>query len=416
MSGGTFGNTGEIDPEDPGSGGTGGLIGGWLGTVRRRIKAGELGSMPVVIGLIVIWIIFQLLDSAFLSSENLSNLATQMAATGTIALGIVLVLLLGEIDLSVGSVAGVTSAILAVLNVNHGMAAVPAIALALVAGLVIGAIHGLFFTRVGVPTFVVTLAGLIGWQGLQLAVLGDEGTINFPFDGGVAKLANTFYVPEVGYAIAIGIAVVFAISAFVGMRRRVAAGLAARSPVAIVVRAVLLGVALSVVVAVMNGYRGVPLSLLIFGGLVALFDFVLRRTVFGRQIFAVGGNSEAARRAGINVRKVQVTVMMIGSMMAAAGGVLAASRLFAVNQSSGASDVLLNAIAAAVIGGTSLFGGRGSAYSALLGILVIQSITNGMLLLSLGADVRFMITGVVLLAAVSLDAFARRGQRARGLA
>ena len=415
MSGGTFGHTGEIDPDDEGRG-DGGLIGGWFATLRRRVKAGELGSMPVVIGLVVIWIVFQLLDSAFLSSENLSNLATQMAATGTIALGIVLVLLLGEIDLSVGSVAGVTSAILAVLNVNHGMAAVPAIALALLAGLAIGAIQGLFFTRVGVPTFVVTLAGLIGWQGLQLAVLGDEGTINFPFDGGVAKLANTFYVPEVGYAIAIGIAVVFAISAFVGMRRRVAAGLAARSPVAIVVRAVLLGVALSVVVAVMNGYRGVPLSLLIFGGLVALFDFVLRRTVFGRQIFAVGGNSEAARRAGINVRKVQVTVMMIGSMMAAAGGVLAASRLFAVNQSSGASDVLLNAIAAAVIGGTSLFGGRGSAYSALLGILVIQSITNGMLLLSLGADVRFMITGVVLLAAVSLDAFARRGQRARGLA
>ena len=371
--------------------------------------------MPVVIGLIVIWIVFQLLDSAFLSSEYLSTLATQMAAMGTIGLGVVLVLLLGEIDLSVGSVAGVTSAILAVLNVDHGMAAVPAIALALLAGLTIGAIQGLFFTRVGVPTFVVTLAGLIGWQGLQLAVLGDQGTINFPFDGGVAKLANTFYVAEVGYAIAIGIAVVFAISAFVGMRRRLAAGLEGRGPVSIVVRAVLLGIALSLVVAVMNGYRGVPLSLLIFGGLVALFDFVLRRTVFGRQIFAVGGNAEAARRAGINVRKVQVSVLMIGSMMAAAGGVLAASRLFAVNQSSGASDVLLNAIAAAVIGGTSLFGGRGSAYSALLGILVIQSIANGMLLLSLGADVRFMITGVVLLAAVSLDAFARRGRRARGL-
>ena len=166
----------------------------------------------------------------------------------------------------------------------------------------------------------------------------------------------------------------------------------------------------------MNGYRGVPLSLFIFGGLVVGFDLLLRRTVFGRQIFAVGGNAEAARRAGINVDRVRVTVMMIGSMMAAAGGVLAASRLFAVNQSSGANDVLLNAIAAAVIGGTSLFGGRGSAYAALLGILVIQSISNGMLLLSLGTDVRFMITGAVLLAAVSLDAFARRGQRARGLA
>ena len=395
---------------------SGGIVTGAFGRMRRRVRAGELGSIPVVIGLIVIWIVFQAFNSAFLSSQNLSNLAQQMAATGTIALGVVLVLLLGEIDLSVGSVSGVTSAILAVLNVNQGMAAVPAVLLALAAGLAIGAIHGFFFTKVGVPTFVVTLAGLIGWQGLQLTVLGSDGTINFNFNGGIASLANTYYVASVGYGIAIGVAVVYAVSALLAMRRRQAAGLASRSPIEIGVRAVLLGGALVIVAAVMNGYRGVPLALLIFGGLVILFDLLLRRTVYGRQIFAVGGNAEAARRAGINVTRVRVTVMMLASMMAAAGGVLAASRLFAVNQSSGANDVLLNAIAAAVIGGTSLFGGRGSAYAALLGILVIQSIANGMLLLSLGTDVRFMITGAVLLAAVSLDAFARRGQRARGLA
>jgi D-xylose transport system permease protein len=166
----------------------------------------------------------------------------------------------------------------------------------------------------------------------------------------------------------------------------------------------------------MNSYRGLPLALVIFGGLVIFFDLMLRHTVLGRRIFAVGGNAEAARRSGINVARVRFGVMMVASMMAAAGGVLAASRLYAVNQSSGASDVLLNAIAAAVIGGTSLFGGRGSAYSALLGILVIQSIANGMLLLSLGTDVRFMVTGGVLLAAVTIDALARRGQAARGLA
>lgn len=408
---------------DPGGGpglnplkaGEGGVVAAWWAHLRQRVKAGELGSIPVVIGLIAIWITFYVLDSAFLSSENLSNLAQQMAATGTIALGIVLVLLLGEIDLSVGSVSGVTSAILAVLNVNEGMPVIPAVLLALLAGLVIGAIHGFFFTRIGVPTFVVTLAGLIGWQGLQLLILGKDGTVNFPFDGGVAKLANTYYVPEIGYAIALGVAAAYAVSAVLAMRRCTKAGMVAATPAVIAIRTIALGAALVVVAAVMNGYRGVPLALLIFGGLVVIFDFILRRTIFGRQIFAVGGNAEAARRAGINVKRVQMSVMMIGSMMAAAGGVLAASRLFAVNQSSGASDILLNAIAAAVIGGTSLFGGRGSAYSALLGILVIQSITNGMLLLSLGSDVRFMITGGVLLAAVSLDAFARRGQRARGL-
>jgi D-xylose transport system permease protein len=339
-----------------------------------------------------------------------------MAATGTIALGVVLVLLLGEIDLSVGAVSGVTSALLGVLNINSGMGVIPSILLALLAGVAIGALQGFFFTRVGVPTFVVTLAGLIGWQGLQLLVLGKDGTINFPFDGGVASLVNTYYIAAIGYAIAIGVAVVYGAVTFLGARRRLAAGLRARSLRSILIRSVLLLAGGVIVAAVMNGYRGMPLALLILVGLVVIFDLVLRKTVFGRQIFAVGGNAEAARRSGINVKRVQMSVMMIASMMAAAGGILAASRLFAVNQDSGANDVLLNAIAAAVIGGTSLFGGRGSAYSALLGILVIQSIANGMLLLSLGSDVRFMITGAVLLAAVSLDAFARRGQRARGLA
>jgi D-xylose transport system permease protein len=380
-----------------------------------RFRAGELGSIPVVLGLIVIWIVFTLLDSRFISSENLSNLSQQMAATGTIALGIVFVLLLGEIDLSVGSVSGVTAAILAVLNVNHGFGTIPSILLALAAGATIGAIHGLFFTRIGVPTFVVTLAGLIGWQGLQLVVLGKEGTVNFDFNGGVASLVNTYYIDAIGYGIAIGVTVLFAVFALNEARRRKAAGLVATSTRQIAIRAVALGVALFVVVVVMNGYKGMPLALLILGGLVVIFDLVLRKTVFGRQVFAVGGNAEAARRAGIDVRRVQMTVMMIAGTMAAAGGILAASRLYAVNQDSGASDVLLNAIAAAVIGGTSLFGGRGSAYSALLGILVIQSIANGMLLLDLGSDVRFMITGAVLLAAVSIDALARRGQATRGL-
>jgi D-xylose transport system permease protein len=382
----------------------------------RRMRAGELGSIPVVVGLVVIWVVFQLLDSRFLSATNLSNLVQQMSAVGIISIGIVLVLLLGEIDLSVGSVSGLTSAILAVLNINHGWAMVPAIVAALLAGAVIGLLHGLFFAKVGVPAFVVTLAGLIGWQGLQLTVLGNEGTVNFQFNGGIAKLANTYYTPEVAYTIVAIVIAAYVGSMLLGARRRASANLPARPLSETVLRAVLLAVALIVVVYVMNKARGLPLALLIFGGLVVMFDLILRRTLYGRYVFAVGGNPEAARRAGINVTMIRTTVFVLCSTLAAAGGIMAASRLYAVNQSSGGSDVLLNAIAAAVIGGTSLFGGRGSTYSALLGILVIQSITNGMLLLNLGTDVRFMITGGVLLAAVTVDAVARRGREASGRA
>jgi D-xylose transport system permease protein len=382
----------------------------------RRMKAGELGSIPVVVGLVVIWVVFQLLDSRFLSATNLSNLVQQMSAVGIISVGIVLVLLLGEIDLSVGSVSGLTSAILAVLNVNHGWGTVPAIIAALLAGTLIGLIHGFFFAKIGVPAFVVTLAGLIGWQGLQLTVLGKDGTINFAFNGGIAKLANTFYTPGVGYAIVAVVIIVYVLAMLAGARRRASANLPARPLSETVLRAVFLAIALVVVVYIMNKARGLPLALVIFGGIVVIFDLILRRTLYGRYVFAVGGNPEAARRAGINVTMIRMTVFMLCSTLAAAGGIMAASRLYAVNQSSGGSDVLLNAIAAAVIGGTSLFGGRGSTYSALLGILVIQSITNGMLLLNLGTDVRFMITGGVLLAAVTVDAVARRGREASGRA
>jgi D-xylose transport system permease protein len=382
----------------------------------RRVQAGELGSIPVVVGLVIIFVVFQLLDSRFLSANNLSNLVQQMSAVGIISIGIVLVLLLGEIDLSVGSVSGLTSAILAVLNVSHGWATVPAILAALLAGAAIGLFHGFFFAKIGVPAFVVTLAGLIAWQGFQLKVLGDQGTINFDFNGGIAKLANTFYTPEVGYTIVAVVVGLYVLAMIVGDRRRARAQLPARPLSETVLRAVLLAVALVIVVYIMNKARGLPLALVIFGGLVVIFDLILRRTLYGRYVFAVGGNPEAARRAGINVAMIRITVFMLCSTLAAAGGIMAASRLYAVNQSSGGSDVLLNAIAAAVIGGTSLFGGRGSAYSALLGILVIQSITNGMLLLNLGTDVRFIITGAVLLAAVTVDAAARRGREASGRA
>ncbi|MQA87810.1 MAG: sugar ABC transporter permease [Streptosporangiales bacterium] len=359
----------------------------------RRLRTGEIGFLPVILGLAVIAAVFQSLNPAFLGPQNLSNIAVQMVPIGIIAVGVVLVLLLGQIDLSVGSVSGVCAAILAVLNVKQGMPAVVAIALSVAAGTLIGLVQGSIFAVIGVPTFVVTLAGLIGWMGLQLYVLGETGTINVPYDGGVAKLANTFFAqPWVGYTLGAAVVAVYLATALRADRRRAVAGLPSRTLVDTLVRAGLLAAVVFGVVAVLNQARGIPLALLIFVGLVVVLDLVLRRTRYGRSIFAVGGNVEAARRAGFNVTAIRMSVFAIASSLAAFGGVMAASRLFAVNQSSGASDVLLMAIAAAVIGGTSLFGGRGSTYSALLGILVIQSITSGMLLLQVSSEVRFMIT------------------------
>jgi D-xylose transport system permease protein len=392
-----------------------GLRGYWE-IFRRRVRGGELGALPVAIGLIVIWTIFYIQEPRFLSAQNLTNLVLQATAVGTISIGIVLVLLLGEIDLSVGSVSGLCACVLAVLNIKQGWPAVPAIIVAILVGSLIGLIQGTIFTRFGVPSFVVTLAGLIGWQGVQLAVLGATGTINFPFDGPIAALTNTFFPPWVGYLLVLVTVGAYVASALAGARRRAAAGLITAPITDLILKAVGLGLLLLATVLVLNTDRGTPLALLIFVGFVVLFDLILRKTRYGRSIFAVGGNVEAARRAGINVSLVRVTVFVLCSSMAAIGGILAASRLLAASQSSGGGETLLYAIAAAVIGGTSLFGGRGSTYSALLGILVIFSIANGMDLLGLESSIKFMITGAVLLAAVILDAVARRGRAAHGRA
>jgi D-xylose transport system permease protein len=390
-----------------------GIRGYWT-AFKRKISGGELGSLPVVIGLIVIWSFLQSQNSRFLSAENLTNLSAQMAATGTISVGIVLVLLLGEIDLSVGVVSGLAGAVLVVLNVNHGMSPVEAIVLALLVGAAIGLFQGFVFTRFGVPSFVVTLAGLIGWQGVQLDVLGAQGTVNLPFGGGVAKLANTYLSDVVGWAVAILAIAGYALAQLAEVRSRSRAGLRPRPTSEVVLRTVVVAAALAIAVAVLNNFKGVPANLLIFLVFVVVFDIVIKKTTYGRHVLAVGGNEEAARRAGISVSRIRLSVFVLASTMAAAGGVLAASYALSVGQSTGSGDVLLNAIAAAVIGGTSLFGGRGTAYSALLGILVIQSISNGLDLLNKASSTKFIITGAVLLIAVIVDALARRGRQARG--
>jgi D-xylose transport system permease protein len=382
---------------------------GVLDAARDRVRRGDLGSIPVAVGLVLIAIVFSSLNQHFLSAENLTNLALQMAATGTISLGIVLVLLLGEIDLSVGSVSGLSAVVMTVLYTQQGWNPVLSVLGALATGAVIGMLHGLMRTKLSMPSFVVTLAGLIGWLGLMLFLLGGAGTINLPFDRGIALLSDTWLPPWLGWGLVVVLAGAHLTSSLVTRRMRAAAQLAVPSTAWVLARSAGLAVLLAAGVIVLNADRGVPLTLVIFGGLVVLVDLALRRTVWGRRMYAVGGNAEASRRAGINVTQVRLLAFVGASTLAAVGGVLAASRLAAVNQTSGGSDILLNAIAAAVIGGTSLFGGRGRAYAALLGILVIQSITNGMLLLNVDSSVRFMVTGAVLAIAVAIDSLARRG-------
>jgi D-xylose transport system permease protein len=304
---------------------------------------------------------------------------------------------------------------MAVLNVKEGWAAPQAIGAGLVVGAGIGLVQGIWVTKLRVPSFVVTLAGLLAWQGAQLHVLGSTGTVNLT-DPTITDLAFTFFSDAVGWALA---AVVIAASVGVTVlhrRRARTASLPSRPLLGDVARLVVITVGSVVAVTVFNDDRGVPLAVCIFVGFVVVFDVLTRRTVFGRHVFAVGGNAEAARRAGIRVDRVRTVVFVLASTMAAAGGILGASRLLAVNQSSGGGDLLLNSIAAAVIGGTSLFGGRGSAWSALLGALVIGSIANGMDLLGQESDVKFMVTGAVLLVAATIDAVSRRGRQAAGRA
>jgi D-xylose transport system permease protein len=379
----------------------------------RRLAQGELGSLRVLLVLAIVWIVFAIAHDRFLTAVNLTNLALQIAAVGTISIGVVLVLLLGEIDLSVGAVSGLTAAVMASLSAKAGWPAIPAILAALATGAAIGLFQGTVTTRLEIPSFVVTLAGLLTWQGALLAVLGKTGTVNLTAPG-IVDLANTFYADAVGWIVA-----ALAVAAIVGgavlnRRRRTRAGLRTEPPAVLALRVGAATVAIAGAMAILNADRGTPLALLILIGLVVAFDALATRTVFGRHIYAVGGNAEATRRAGVRVDGVRTAVFVLASTLAAAGGVLEASRLLAVNQSSGGGDLLLLAIAGPVIAGVSLFGGRGRVWAALLGALVIGSISNGMDLLALESSVKFMVTGGVLLAAVALDAVARKRRRAAG--
>jgi D-xylose transport system permease protein len=389
-----------------------------------RLRAGELGALPVVVGLAIIWTYFQIQQSAFLSAANLSNLVLQISVTGTLAIGVVLVLLLGEIDLSVGSVSILCSAILGALVVRDDWPWWAGIAVMLAIGALLGGFQGFWFAVIGVPSFVVTLAGLLAWQGVQQRVLGSEGTINV-FEENISAVTTTTLPHVWGWAVGIAASALYAITHWTEAGRRRRAGLPAEPIVVVAARtAILAGIAL-LSVAILNGSlggvwvfgqydRGVPTAGVILLGLVVVFAWVTRRTRFGRYIYAAGGNAEAARRAGIKVTRIRIYVFTLAGMMAALGGLIQTSRLGAASLAIDPGQVTLGAIAAAVIGGTSLFGGRGSVWSAALGALVIGSVENGLDLDGQPSYVRLYVEGAILLAAVTLDALARRGRAAVG--
>jgi D-xylose transport system permease protein len=385
----------------------------------QRLRQADLGSLPIVFGLLVIWLVFQRADDMFLSPLNLTNLMAQISALGTIAVGAVLVLLLGEVDLSMGAVSGLCAAIMAVLNVEYGVPGPIAVLAGLLAGLAVGLLQGFWVTRFKIPSFIITLAGQIAWVGALLAVLGETGTVNLR-DNFIIGLAGTFLKRDVHngelYSWIVGILfiAIFAASFIWERQRRKRAGLQFASIGGLIFQIAIVAVLVIGMLLITNADRGLPSAMVFFIAVLVLFDFITKRTIFGRHIYAVGGNAEAARRASINVTFVRIAVFGLASTLAAFGGILAASRLLAVNQGAGASDLLLDVIASAVIGGTSLFGGRGSVWSALLGALVIGSISNGMDLLSLASPIKYMITGGVLLAAVTIEAVSRQRRESAG--
>ncbi|MEU9015351.1 sugar ABC transporter permease [Streptomyces sp. NPDC048479] len=381
------------------------------------MRSGELGSLPGIICVVVLWTVFQSLHQQFLSPRNLSNLSVDIVGTGMIALGIAFVLLLGEVDLSVASVSGLTAAVFAVLNVHNDLPEWLAIVAAMLVGAAIGAVQGFFSARIGIPAFVVTLAGLLAWNGLMLYVLGVSGTINLHEQGLIHALTSYYFNDAaVAYGLAALSVAAFFLASYRDTRRRRAAGVRSRPLSVIAVRTGAVALVAFAAAYTLNRFQGLPLALLIFLAFVVGLDFVLRRTFYGRKIFSIGGGAEAARRAGISVVWLRISAFMVSGTLAAVGGLFLASRVAAVGQTSGSSILLINAVAAAVIGGVSLFGGRGTTWSVLLGILVIQSIASGMVLLGIPTPMQSVITGGVLLAAVALDSLSHLSQKAHGRA
>jgi D-xylose transport system permease protein len=381
------------------------------------VRSGELGSLPIFVGLIIIAIVFQSQNDRFLTSGNFVNLIIQAAAYAVIAMGVTFALLLGEIDLSIGFVSGVGGVLTAILLTPDGneLPTFVVMVIVLAAGLGIGTFHGVIITKVGVPSFVVTLAGLLAWNGVVLLLIGSKGTVILQNDV-VIGIANDFLAPGLAWLLAAACVGLYAALTLTSLRSRKKAGLETAPTVIVAVRVVGLAAALAIVVAVANDDRGIPYVAVVVAVLYVALTYMLTRTRFGRHVYAVGGSAEAARRAGINVDNVRIACFAIVSMMAVIGGILLASRLRSVDTNTGGGQALLYPIAAAVIGGTSLFGGRGTMKAALLGALVMLGIDNGLGLLGLSSGTKFVLTGGVLLLAVTVDSISRRGREASGRA
>jgi D-xylose transport system permease protein len=391
---------------------------GYLRLWWQGVRAGELGTLPIIVGLVVILITFALLEENFFTERNFTNLLLQMAAVATIAIGVVFVLLIGEIDLSVAFVSAVGGVVMTLLlrPDDPGWPWWLAIAVALLCTTAIGFLHALVITKAGVPSFVVTLAGFLIWSGVVLILTtqySTAGTIRIQ-DDTVIGIANDFLSDLWGWILGGLVVAAFALFQFRTALTRRARGLAAKPASLVALQTAGLAAVTFAAIWYANQDRGVPTVAVILGILLAFWSFVASRTRFGRHVYAVGGNAEAARRAGINVDRVRMAVFMISGFMAGVGGIMLASRLRSVATNTGGGNLLLLVIAAAVIGGTSLFGGTGRVIAALLGALVIASIQNGMDLLGLASGTKFVITGLVLLGAVLVDAFSKRRRAARG--
>lgn len=381
------------------------------GPFRSLFTGGDLGLLPVALALIFIWVVFQSTNHVFLSPRNLSNLVLQIAVIGTLALGETLILLIAEIDLAIAQFSGAAAAILAVVSANLGWPAWASIPIVLLAGAVYGYAQGTMVTRVGVPSFIVTLAGSLVSLGILLALLAQQGTqlIYDPFILGIASS----YVPDwAGWVLAAFVIGTYLATSLRTQALRRAKGLTVPPAAAVAIRVIALAALVVAIVLTLNAYRGVPVAGILLLGFVALFAYITKSTPFGRHLYAVGGNNEAARRAGINVTGLRLSIFVLASTFAAAGGIIGASRLGAASTTSGGANLLLEVVGSAVIGGTSLFGGRGDVYGALIGALVIGSVENGMDLLGAPSSTRFLVEGAILLAAVTLDTVLRR-QRLR---
>jgi len=375
----------------------------------RHMRHGELGVLPVVLALVAIWTYFAIDEPLFLSSRNITNLLLQAAVVGTLALGITIVLLLGEIDLSVAAVAGVSAAVMARM-IQDGWSVGAVLAAALLTGIAIGALQGFFVAVARVPSFVVTLAGLLGFQGLMLAVLGNNGAINVdqPF---IRGLTTTYLTPAAGYVLTAVALLVYALTQLRQQAQRRAAGLAAAPASVLLLRVAVVAVVALLAIASLNSYAGLPLIVVLVLALCGLLNWVLQRTRYGRYIYAVGGSPEAARRAGISLVGIRMSAFMLLGLVTALGGIFGASRYASVSFNAFAGGtLLLQAIGAAVIGGTSMFGGRGRVTNALLGALVIGSLSNGLDLKGADSATKLMFSGAILLLAVTIDALSRRGR------